>query len=65
MLSEYEPLNLPAWEHLKYQAETEGLTVSIVSNWYQEEARSVWPEKKPELKFLRKATDSNEKIGEK
>lgn len=32
MLSEYEPLNLPAWEHLKHQAETEGLTVRIISN---------------------------------
>ena len=64
MLSEYEPLNLPAWEHLKHQAETEGLTVSIVSNWYQEEVRTVWPEKKPDLKFLHKVTDGNEKIGE-
>lgn len=64
-LSAYEPLNLPAWEHLKYQAETEGLTASIVSNWYREEARSVWPEKKPDLKFLHKATNSNEENGEK
>ena len=63
-LSDYEPLNLPAWEHLKHQAETEGLTVSIVSNWYQEEVRTVWPEKKPDLKFLHKVTDGNEKIGE-
>ncbi|UXJ66577.1 hypothetical protein [Enterobacter kobei] len=65
MLSEYEPLNLPAWEHLKHKAETEGLTVSIVSSWYQEEVRTVWPEKKPDLKFLHKVTDGNEKIGEK
>lgn len=65
MLSEYEPLNLPAWEHLKHQAETEGLTVSIVSNWYQEEVRTVWPEKKHDLKFLHKVTDGNKKIGEK
>ncbi|AYA14822.1 TPA: hypothetical protein OMS78_003989 [Enterobacter hormaechei] len=63
-LSDYEPLNLPAWEHLKHQAETEGLTVSIVSNWYQEEARSVWPEKKPDLKFLHKTTDRRGKTGE-
>jgi hypothetical protein len=64
LLSDYEPLNLSAWEHLKHQAETEGLTVSIVSNWYQEEVRTVWPEKKPDLKFLHKVTDGNEKIGE-
>lgn len=65
MLSEYEPLNLPAWEHLKHQAETEGLTARIIRNWYQEEVRTVWPEKKPDLKFLHKVTDGNEKIGEK
>lgn len=65
VLSAYEPLNLSAWEHLKRQAETEGLTASLVSNWYREEARSVWPEKKPDLKFLHKATNSNEDIGEK
>lgn len=65
LLDEYTPLNLPAWEHLKHQAETEGLTVNIVSNWYQEEVRTVWPEKKPDLKFLHKVTDGNEKIGEK
>ncbi|BBJ60932.1 hypothetical protein EAS17NKHM_p10400 (plasmid) [Enterobacter asburiae] len=58
ILSDYEPLNLSAWEHLKHQAETEGLTASIVRHWYQEEARSVWPEKKPDLKFLRKKMDS-------
>lgn len=65
LLSDYEPLNLSAWERLKLQAETEGLTARIVSNWYREEARSVWPEKKPDLKFLHKITDGNEKIGEK
>ncbi|HDT4319844.1 TPA: hypothetical protein QHN47_004929 [Klebsiella aerogenes] len=65
LLSDYEPLNLSAWEHLKHQAETEGLTASIVSNWHREEARTVWPEKKPDLKFLHKVTDGNEKIGEK
>jgi len=64
MLSEYEPLNLPAWEHLKHQAETEGLTASIVSRWYQLEAMSVWPEKKPDLKFLHKTTDRSVKTGE-
>ncbi|MXG36782.1 hypothetical protein GRW62_32845, partial [Escherichia coli] len=64
MLSEYEPLNLPAWEHLKHQAETEGLTASIVSRWYQLEAMSVWPEKKPGLKFLHKTTDRSVKTGE-
>ena len=31
-LSAYEPLNLSAWEHLKHQAETEGLTASNVRN---------------------------------
>lgn len=65
MLSAYEPLNLSAWEHLKHQAETEGLTASNVRNWYQMEAMSVWPEKKPDLKFLHKDTNSNEEIGEK
>ncbi|HAS1051396.1 TPA: hypothetical protein I3790_004297 [Enterobacter cloacae] len=65
ILSEYEPLNLFAWEHLKHQAETEGLTTSNVRNWYQLEAMSVWPEKKPDLKFLHKATDSNKESGEK
>lgn len=64
LLSDYEPLNLSAWEHLKLQAETEGLTARIVSNWHREEARSVWPEKKPDLKFLHKVTDGSEKIGE-
>ena len=57
LLSDYEPL--------KHQAKTEGLTARIVSNWHREEARSVWPEKKPDLKFLHKVTDGNEKIGEK
>ncbi|HDR2795206.1 TPA: hypothetical protein QCK11_003922 [Enterobacter asburiae] len=57
MLSEYEPLNLPAWEHLKRQTETEGLTVSNVRNWYQLEVMSVWPEKKPDLKFLHNNPD--------
>ncbi|HFK4066740.1 TPA: hypothetical protein ACG1UU_004201 [Kluyvera ascorbata] len=56
MLSDYEPLNLPAWEHLKRQTETEGLTVSNVRNWYQLEVMSVWPEKISGLKFLRKKT---------
>jgi hypothetical protein len=65
LLSDYEPLNLSAWEHLKHQAETKGLMVRIVSNWHREEARSVWPEKKPDLKFLHKATDSNKESGEK
>ncbi|EMM6517319.1 hypothetical protein [Enterobacter asburiae] len=64
MLSEYEPLYLPAWEHLKHQAETEGLTASIVSRWYQLEAMGVWPEKKPGLKFLHKTTDRSVKTGE-
>lgn len=56
MLSAYEPLNLPAWNYLKHQAETEGLTASNIRNWYQLEAMSVWPEKKPDLKFLSKKT---------
>lgn len=43
LLDEYTPLNLPSREQLKRQAETEGLTVSNVSSWYQEEAKSVWP----------------------
>lgn len=64
MLSEYEPLNLSAWEHLKHQAETEGLTASNVRNWYQLEAKSAWPEKKPGLKFLDKTTDCSVKTGE-
>lgn len=64
-LSAYEPLNLSAWEHLKHQAETEGLTASNVRNWYQLEAMSAWPEKKPDLKFLHKAANSNEENGEK
>ncbi|EPA1042585.1 hypothetical protein ACQZWC_004273 [Enterobacter bugandensis] len=63
MLSEYEPLNLPAWEHLKHQAEIDGLTASIVSSWYQEEARSVWPEKKPDLKFLHNNPDRETEPG--
>ncbi|WGC22743.1 hypothetical protein NFL61_22830 (plasmid) [Enterobacter ludwigii] len=63
-LSAYEPLNLSAWEHLKHQAEQEGLTLSIVSSWYQEETRSVWPEKKPDLKFLHKTSDRSVKTGE-
>ncbi|MDV0787436.1 hypothetical protein VC623_22785 [Citrobacter amalonaticus] len=53
MLSAYEPLNLPAWEYLKRQVETEGLTVSIVRNWYHEESMTVWPKKNPDWKFLR------------
>lgn len=64
MLSAYEPLNLPAWEHLKRQAETEGLTASNVRNWYQLEAMSTWPEKKPDLKFLHKTSDRSVKTGE-
>ncbi|MHA1163778.1 hypothetical protein [Enterobacter ludwigii] len=65
MLSAYEPLNLPAWEHLKRQAETEGLTASNVSSWYQEEAMSVWPEKKPDLKFLNNNPDREKESGNK
>jgi len=64
VLSAYEPLNLSAWEHLKHQAEQEGLTLSTVSSWYQEESRSVWPEKKPDLKFLHKTSDRSVKAGE-
>ncbi len=64
ILSDYEPLNLSAWEHLKHQAETEGLTASIVRRWYQEEARFVWPEKKPDLKFLRKKICADSKKDE-
>ncbi|ELW9536686.1 hypothetical protein [Enterobacter cloacae complex sp. zbq_9] len=64
-LSAYEPLNLSAWEHLKHQAETEGLKASNVRNWYQLEAMSVWPEKKLDLKLLHKAANSNEENGEK
>lgn len=64
VLSAYEPLNLTAWEYLKHQAEQEGLTLSIVSSWYQEETRSVWPEKKPDLKFLHKTADRSVKAGE-
>lgn len=63
-LTAYEPLNLSAWEQLKHQAETEGLTASIVRRWYQEEARSVWPEKKPDLKFLRKKICADSKKDE-
>ena len=40
------------------------ISPTIISNWYQEEVRTVWPEKKPDLKFLHKVTDGNEKIGE-
>ena len=36
----------------------------IVSRWYQLEAMSVWPEKKPGLKFLHKTTDRSVKTGE-
>ncbi|ENO0293413.1 hypothetical protein ACAD15_004515 [Enterobacter bugandensis] len=64
ILSEYDPLNLPAWEHLKRQTESEGLTVSNVRNWYQMEVMSVWPEKKPGLKFLRKKTCADSKKDE-
>ncbi|EFI3647410.1 TPA: hypothetical protein R4200_004359 [Enterobacter hormaechei subsp. oharae] len=63
MLSAYEPLNLPAWEHLKRQAETEGLTASNVRNWYQLEAMSTWPEKKPDLKFLNNSPDREKESG--
>ncbi|MFZ5316526.1 hypothetical protein ACOY7N_21185 [Enterobacter asburiae] len=63
-LSAYEPLNLSAWEHLKRQSETEGLTVSNVRNWYQLEVMSVWPEKKPGLKFLRKKNCADSKKDE-
>ena len=63
MLSAYEPLNLPAWEHLKRQAETEGLTASNVRNWYQLEAMSAWPEKKPDLKFLNNSPDREKESG--
>ena len=63
MLSAYEPLNLPAWEHLKRQAETERLTASNVRNWYQLEAMSAWPEKKPDLKFLNNSPDREKESG--
>ncbi len=49
-LSSYKPVNQAAWESLKLQVEREGLTLAAVRSWFQEEAMSVLPEKKPELK---------------
>lgn len=46
MLSSYKPVNQAAWEKLKLQVEREGLTLTAVKSWFQEEAMSVWPEER-------------------
>ena len=46
MLSSNKPVNQAAWEKLKLQVEREGLTLTAVKSWFQEEAMSVWPEER-------------------
>ncbi|MNE56954.1 hypothetical protein D3C80_1518970 [compost metagenome] len=60
-LSVYQPLNLAAWEQLQKRVSSEGFSAEVLRSWFHEEAMAVWPEVKPDWKFLHNISHSEDK----
>lgn len=62
-LSMYQPLNLAAWEQFQERVRSEGFSAEVLRSWLHEEAMTVWPENKPDLKFLHHTPHGEDKKG--